>query len=392
MFLILHQQSGLAQPQVRESGQPQTTPALEALLVAGNGSDNVVQFDLATGQWTELARLPEGTRPRGIAVGNNGEIFLGLDGGKKNLAQLVPGDGSAQLKDVTAPIGRFGPGMIVFSNGRIWAAGDTERVIHLIDPATGEVSTPPQFRNLANLVGLAADGKTLYAAEYFQRSILRYDLGTEAKPAVRLVDRDPHLNRPVALAIGHNGNLYVGNGLEPTVVEFNLKSGEFIRTLVNLGAGGKDGIYGIVYVPATRRYYIASGSNLYEVDIDGNLLATYNSPALKKAYGIALLRPGSNGARTQSLAASNLTHPTPPADLNSPKFVPITTLKAVPGKLLIAGVPGERYRVMATTDFTTWEPIATLENTSGTLEFVDPQMAAMDRRFYRIEMLPETPR
>jgi hypothetical protein len=46
---------------------------------------------------------------------------------------------------------------------------------------------------------------------------------------------------------------------------------------------------------------------------------------------------------------------------------------------------------MATTDFTTWEPIATLENTNGTLEFVDPQMATLDRRFYRIEMLPGPP-
>ena len=139
------------------------------------------------------------------------------------------------------------------------------------------------------------------------------------------------------------------------------------------------------------RYYIASGSNLYEVDSDGNLLATYNSPALKKAYGIVLLPPGFNWARTQPLAASNLTHPTPPADLKSSQFVPMTTLKAAPGKLLITGAPGERYRVMATTDFTTWEPIATLENTNGTLEFVDPQMATLDRRFYRIEMLPGPP-
>jgi hypothetical protein len=227
LFLILLQQSGLAQPQARESGQPhqisrvhagnqdlsdeilessdsrplfnassnqtpglaadsqilrQPTPALEVLLVVGNGSDNVVQFDLATGRWTELVRLPEGTRPRGIAVGDTGEIFLGLDGGKMNVAQLVPGDGAVQLKDLTAPVGRYGPGMLVFSKGQVWAAGDTERVIHLINPATGEVSTPPQVRSPANLVGLVVDGETLYAAEYFQRSIVRYELGAEAKP------------------------------------------------------------------------------------------------------------------------------------------------------------------------------------------------------------------
>src|ERR1039458_8260432 len=159
LFLILHQQSGLAQPQAQESGQPQQitrvhagnqdlsneilesadsrplfnarsnqtpglpaasqvlrqpTPALEALLVAGNGSDNVIRFDLATGHWTEFARLPKGTRPRGIVVGDAGEIFLSLDGGKKNIAQLVPEIGRAHCRDVTAPIGRYGSVVLVF--------------------------------------------------------------------------------------------------------------------------------------------------------------------------------------------------------------------------------------------------------------------------------------
>jgi len=224
------------------------------VLVAGNESDNVVQFDLTTGQWSEIARLPKGAHPRGITIGNSGEIFLGLSGGKKNIVRLTSTNGSMQMKDVTVSIGRYGPGLIVFGNGRIWAAGDTDRVILNINPETGEVLSPSQYKNSFNLVGLAANGNELYAAQYFQRSILRYDLRSENIDAVLLINKDPHLNRPIGMTIGHNGNLYVANGLEPTVVEFDIKTGTYIRTLVDLGAAGKEGINGIVYASDVQRY------------------------------------------------------------------------------------------------------------------------------------------
>ena len=374
----------------------QQTPAPEALVVVGNGSDNVVQFDLATGRWTELAKLPKGSSPRGIAVGDAGELYVGLVGGKKNLVELVPGEGAAQLKDVSRSIGRSGPGMLVYSKGQIWTAGDTERVIYLVNPATGEISTPPQFRNPNNIVGLVANGDTLYAGEYFQRSVIRYEMGAQAKRAVRVVTNDTHVNQPVGLAIGHNGNLYVASRLEPAIVEFDLKTGAYVRTLVDLGVGSKEGIYGLVYAPATRRYYISAGSHIYEVDPEGNLLAVYNSPALKKAQAIALVPAGVRLALTRSTTANAALAAAPTMNSSAlsaspvPSSVPMTLLKAVPGRLIITGAPGEHYRVMATTDFTTWQAIATLENTNGMVEFVDPNLAKFDRRFYRLEMVTGT--
>jgi RNA polymerase sigma factor (sigma-70 family) len=358
---------------------PSKTPAPESLLVVGNQSDNVVQFDIATGRWSELARLPKGSGPRGIAVSDAGKLYLSLERGSKNLVELVPGESAPQLKDVSRPIGRYGPGILVYSKGQIWTAGDTERLIYRVDPTTGEVTTPPQFQSPFNIVGFTMDGDTLYAGEYFQRGIARYEMGTETKPTVRLVTNDVHLDKPVGLTIGHNGNLYVASRLEPAVVEFDLQTGAYVRTLVDLGVGSKEGVYGLVYAPATRRYYISAGSNIYEVDPDGKLLATYNSPALKSANAIALLPSGVHLALTQPAASA-------PALAASHA---ITLLKAVPGKLIITGERRERCRVLATTDFLTWEPIASLRNTNGTVEYIDPDAHKFDRRFYRLEMLTE---
>lgn len=248
------------------------------LLVAGYESDNVVQFDLTSGTWSEIARLPTNSLPRGIAVSDAGEIFLGLQGGDQGVSKLIPWGDQLRLRVISPSFGRFGPGYIIHAQGKLWAAGDTERVVFQIDAQSGEVTAPPQMRNCCNMVGLAASGDMLYAAEYFQKSILRYRVGGGQVEWERFIEKSAHLDRPIGMTIGHNGNLYVANGLVPTVVEFDIQSGEFVRTVVNIGAGGKEGIHAVVYSREVDRYYLASGSNVYEVDPTGKLVATYNSP------------------------------------------------------------------------------------------------------------------
>jgi RNA polymerase sigma factor (sigma-70 family) len=357
---------------------PQTA-APEALLVVGNESDNVVQFDLSTGRWNELAHLPADSKPRGITVSDAGEVFLSLEHGNRNVVKIIPGEGGVQLKDISRSIGRYGPGMLAFNRGQILTAGDTERLIYIVNPETGDVLTPPQFINSNNIVGFTIAGDALYAGEYFQRSIIRYEMGMEAKPSKRLVSNDPHLDKPVGLTIGHNGNLYVASRLEPAIVEFDLKTGAYVRTLIDLGLGSKEGIYGLVYAPATRCYYISAGSNVYEVDPDGNLLAIYNSPALKAANAIALIPAGIRITLAKPAAPASATQ------LAATRSM--TLLKAIPGKLIITGQPGERYRVLATTNFVAWELFMTLQNTAGTVECVLTQATKFDRRFFRLELL-----
>jgi streptogramin lyase len=363
----------------------QAAPAAfgSVVLVAGYDSDNVVQFDLATGKWSEIAHLSKNAHPRGITVGDKGEIFLGLQGATKNIVELTLNNGSAPTKDLTRSVGRFGPGLMAFGEGKIWTAGDSDRTIYCVNPETGEITSPSQYKNNFNLVGLAADGETLYAAEYFQRSILRYDLKSGGTNAVRFIPKNSHLNRPVGMTIGHNGNLYVANALEPTVVEFDIKTGAYVRTFINFGAAGKSGINGIVYAPDAQRYYLASGSEIYEVGLDGKVIASYNSPALKNAYGIALL---------PEQFRSEIARDTVSSKTSEPLNVAITTVKTTtPGLLHINGKAGERYQVMATTDFQKWQPISLLENPTGAVDFVDTNAGKINERFYRIEILSGKP-
>jgi DNA-binding beta-propeller fold protein YncE len=279
----------------------------------------------------------------------------------------------------------------VWGRGKIWAAGDTDRVIYRIDPARGEVEAPPQYRNCCNLVGLAAEGDILYAAEYFQRSILRYDLRSEKAEGERFIAKSPHLNRPVGLAIGHNDNLYVANGLEPTVVEFDTTTGHYVRTFVHLGVGGKEGIHGVIYAPEVQRYYIASGSTVYEADLEGNLIASYNSPVLKKAYGIALIPSGLNrSTNDRVLPADSNRAPSGSDAFESTDHRMITLLKLAstnPSRLHITGNSGDRYRVLATSNFETWDAIGEVDNPTGEVEFIDRDADRFGRRFYRIEVI-----
>lgn len=361
--------------------------AAPVVLVAGYDSDNVVEFDLGTGRWSELAQCPAGSQPRGLAVGATGDIYIGFHGGNRNIAQLVRGKAGTEFRDVTQAIGRFGPGFMAFGAGRLWLAGDTDRVIYQVNPASGDVSPASEYRNPSNIVGLTADGESLYATEYFQRSVLRFDLRTGLTNVHRLVTNSPHLNRPVGMTIGHNGNLYVANSLTPTVVEFDIKTGAFVRTLVDLGAGGQDGIHGVVFAPEVGRYYFAAGSDVFEVNAQGKILASYNSPALKRAYGIALLPAR---LRTASVAKVPSAASAPRAATANPPPVspkPLTTLRTTAGGLQIMGTPGERYRVMATTDFKTWQAIATLDNPSGLAQFMDPAAGQFAQRFYRLELV-----
>jgi len=51
--------------------------------------------------------------------------------------------------------------------------------------------------------------------------------------------------------------------------------------------------------------------------------------------------------------------------------------------LRVTGASGYNYLVEATTNFVTWEPVATLVNTNGSVDFVDPRTTNFIRRFYR---------
>ena len=65
------------------------------------------------------------------------------------------------------------------------------------------------------------------------------------------------------------------------------------------------------------------------------------------------------------------------------------SLTVLPGGTLSIGIQGElarSYVIESSSDLVSWEPIAVVENSNGTLQFVDPQANTFDQRFYRVSI------
>jgi hypothetical protein len=266
------------------------------LLVVGNKSDNVIQFELADGRSTVLAKLATGSQPWGLAVNRQGEIFVGLRGGNKNIVRLVAGStgdttGPLVASDLTERIGRFGPGLMAFDRrGLLNVAADTQRSVHRYDASSGRLVESLRLRS-ANLMGLTVVGDSVFAAENFQKSIVKFNLMADPPAGELFVNKSDHLDHAHGMTIGHNGNLYVSNLRNGLIQEFNIKTGGFVRTLIDVHTLGGGPVKALQYEPRLGRYFVTSDDSVYEVAPDGALTSRFQSEALSGAMGIAMDPP-----------------------------------------------------------------------------------------------------
>jgi len=264
------------------------------LLVAGSGSHNVVRFDLKTGKPSVVARLANGSRPRSLAVNTAGEIFVGLRGNELNIVKLVPyragsPDGPLVAQKVTGQIGRLEPGLIAFDErGMLTVAGDTHRGVMRFDTKTGKLVEMMKLR-VANLVGMTLAGNHVYAAEYFQKTVLRFDLASDPARGSKFIYKSKHLDRPHGMTIGHNGNLFVASLLNSRIVEFGHEEGKYVRTFLDMTSLGGGNVNDLHYEPTLDHYFITSGNTVFEVASDGSLLSRLQSESLSKAEAIVVL-------------------------------------------------------------------------------------------------------
>ena len=269
----------------------------ESVLVVGFNSDNVVEFDLVTGKSQVIAKLVNKARPRGIAVSPGGDIFIALQGAGQNVVRLQPsrpqrGPVPMIAADVTPQIGRFGPGQIAFDwRGTLVVAGDTERVVKRYDVETSELIESLTFGRKANLVGLAVNGPDVFVAEYFQKSVLRWDLAADPPAGAVFVSRSDSLDRPHGMTVGHNGNVFVSSLRNHRIEEFDRLSGKPLGTFLDVNTIGASNINDIVFSRRSDRYLVASGDEVYEFSTHGELLSVFRSPSILGARAIAVLPP-----------------------------------------------------------------------------------------------------
>jgi Fibronectin type III domain len=68
---------------------------------------------------------------------------------------------------------------------------------------------------------------------------------------------------------------------------------------------------------------------------------------------------------------------------------PVSVASTRRGVVVVSGVSGKQYDILATQNLTTWTLIGTVTlGASGTVNFTDPNTANFSRRFYRIQQKP----
>lgn len=264
----------------------------QELIVVGSGSDNIVRFKLSTGEAKVLAKLASGSKPWSLAVNEQGELFVGLRGTQKNVVRLKPGrlggaNGPLVAEDLTPEIGRFGPGMMAFdARGLLNVAADTERSVLRYDVKSRELVDTISTGRGSNIVGLTIANDSLYVAEYFQKSVLRINLAADPKVCSPVVEHSEQLDRPYGLAVGHRGHLLVTNLEHDLLQEFDLKTGQFVRTFLDVKTLGATGVRDLLFDAVGKRYFLGSGNSVYELSPEGSLVARHENPGLTSVQGL----------------------------------------------------------------------------------------------------------
>lgn len=262
-----------------------------------NGPSKVVKFDLATGEASLYADFgsPDSFL-RNIVVREDGEVFVSTFGRNQNVVRLVEQAGVDYLvpEDFTPSIGGFGPAQMAFHNGDLYAAGDRSRAVIRYDGVTGAEIERIAAPSTGNIRGMTIGGDHLYYAEIFQDRISRFDLTTSPPSGGNFFQSFAYLDEPYSLEIGHTGNLFVGSRANTGIQEFDIESGEFIGTFVNLldfdPTITQTGTY-FTYSRELDSYFATSaGGKVYQFDSEGTLLQTLQSELLAgSARGIAVV-------------------------------------------------------------------------------------------------------
>ncbi|MEX1231911.1 MAG: hypothetical protein WEB58_16820 [Planctomycetaceae bacterium] len=301
-----------------------------SIWVAGQESDNIVRFDLSSGESTVIARLSNGSRPRALAANGTGQVFVGLLGNQKNVVKLVPSrpqfpSSPLVAVDVTPTISRFGPGSMAFDrNGILHIAGNSERRVLRYNVETGAALEPLLTGRQVNILGLAIHDESVFVAEYFQKIVMRIDTAASPVHSAMLLHDEELLNRPYGMTFGHSDNLFVSSLLDDRVVEVNPQTGEVVGVFMDVKTIGARGVNDLNYSRELGHYFLTSGDTVYEIAGNGSLIARFTSPALSSAWSTLVFV--SPPASTAPAAAPVSELPIVPAPDASPAITPLPVI------------------------------------------------------------------
>lgn len=286
--------------------------------VAGFASNNVVYFDLTTGNTAQRAALNLGDQARGIIVGKQGRIIVSMRQGTQNIVQF---DASgAFLGELTDSISPNGPGFLTYTpTGDLLAGGARTATALFYDPDTGDLlrTVPMPDTALRGFTGVLTYQDHAFAVDalgtgQLEKDVFRFNLVDPDDDTVELFigGADLPLNAQ-GLVIGHTGNLFVAG--REAIYEYDPVTGElvsqFVPNLADLGitisqAGD------LQYSEALAVYFTTThGDTLYAINTDGELVGRWSSGVLSGAQGIAIPKAPAGTRATIAVDSADIEFP-----------------------------------------------------------------------------------
>jgi hypothetical protein len=127
----------------------------------------------------------------------------------------------------------------------------------------------------------------VYAVESPTGAIVSYDVTVPTPPRAPLAAAGATSGTPVALVVGHTGNLFVASAGTGAVEEIDIVTGAPAGTL--LAAGGAPPV-GLAFDPGRRSYLLLTAEDeVIEIDRHGAVVDTHVSDLVAGATAITFL-------------------------------------------------------------------------------------------------------
>ena len=242
------------------------------LYVASATSSRVLRFDANTGDFVDVfVSTASGglDRPEGIAFGpdSTGDAIPEVFVSSRGTDQVLRYDGATgDFIDVFAELGIVAPTGLTFGVDRtgdgvpeLYVAGfESDNVVEFDGVTGGFVRqlVPPGRGNLNGPVGLSfeADGR-LYVVSSVNNRIVRYNAATGDFVSTFVAAGSGGLSQPQYFAFGPDTNgdgdreLYVSSYANDSVLRYNGRTGAFMDDFVYAGNEGLNGPTGLVFIP-----------------------------------------------------------------------------------------------------------------------------------------------